>query len=120
MELDLPFFASLLIIGLMLASAVAALRLHPKVLANTPLKRISYTSAPMLLCFGIAGLLGARGFMLLITYVELPNMVSRHVTTESIARSTTTAQWVAWLLELVSWTLILIGFLKIKRPESPA
>ena len=58
--------------------------------------------------------------MLFFNFVALPNMISRQVTPESIIKNTTTAGWAASFIEIVAWILVLIGFLRIKRPESPA
>ena len=120
MEFDLQFFASLLLMGLMLASAVAAhLRLRI-VDSDGRIKKIPLTSALGLFFIGLCVLSGCQGFWLFFTYYELPKMVNESFTAESIARSTLIAQWVTGSIELVAWVLILFGFLKIKRPESPA
>ena len=74
----------------------------------------------MLLCFGIGALGSGELFWLIFTHIELPEMVNGSLTAESIAKRTMTAQWGVRGAEFVGWILILFGFLKIKRPESPA
>ena len=74
----------------------------------------------MLLMLGIGSLGGVQLFWLIFTHIELPEMVNGSLTAESIAKRTMTAQWFVRGGEFVGWILILIGFLKIKRPESPA
>ena len=74
----------------------------------------------MLLFVGLCWLAAVQGVRLFFTYYDFPKMVNESFTAESIARSTLIGQWVTGSLELVAWVLILFGFLKIKRPESPA
>jgi hypothetical protein len=120
MEFDLQFFASLLIIGLMTAAAVAAFTRLRLVDSDGRIKVMPLSSAPALLFLGLCFLPAAEGLWLFLTYYELPKMVNESFTAESIARSTLIAQRITGAIELVAWVLILFGFLKIKRPESPA